>query len=70
MACGTGITASAIAYYLSKGWQVDEFEVSIKAKGGILHVSFKPNHDNDIPTFSDVWLTGPALQVFKGEFFL
>jgi diaminopimelate epimerase len=70
LACGTGVTASAMAYYLSKGWQVDKFEVSIRAKGGILHVSFKPNHDNDIPTFSDVWLTGPALQVFKGEFFL
>jgi diaminopimelate epimerase len=36
LACGTGITASAIVYYLSKGWQVDEFEVSIKAKDVIL----------------------------------
>jgi hypothetical protein len=43
------------------------FEVSIKAKGGLLHVSFRPNHDNEIPAFSDVWLTGPAVQVFKGE---
>lgn len=67
LACGTGVTASAIAYYLSKGWQVDEFEISVKAKGGLLHVGFKPNHEKDIPTFSNVWLSGPALQVFKGE---
>ena len=67
LACGTGVTAAAMAYYLSKGWQVDLFEVSLKAKGGVLHVSFRPNHDKDIPTFSDVWLTGPAVQVFKGE---
>lgn len=65
MACGTGVTAAAMAYYISKRWQVDLFEVSIKAKGGLLHVSFRPNHDNEIPTFSDVWLTGPAIQVFK-----
>ena len=67
LACGTGVTASAIAYYLSKGWQVDEFEISVKAKGGLLHVGFKPNHEKDMPTFSDVWLSGPAKQVFKGE---
>jgi diaminopimelate epimerase len=70
LACGTGVTAAAMAYYISKGWQVDLFEVSIKAKGGLLHVSFRPNHDNEIPTFSDVWLTGPAVQVFKGEIWI
>ena len=36
LACGTGVIASDMAYYLSKGWQVDEFEVSIKAKDVIL----------------------------------
>jgi|GEM_PF-7052730 len=36
LACGTGITASDMAYYLSKGWQEDEFEGCINAKGGIL----------------------------------
>ncbi len=70
LACGTGVTASAMAYYLSKGWQVDKFEVSIKAKGGILHVSFKPNHKSEFTTFTEVWLSGPAMQVFKGEVFV
>ncbi len=59
-----------MAYYLSKGWQVDEFEVSIKAKDVILQVSFKPNHESEFTTFSDVWLTAPAVQVFKGEIFV
>jgi len=61
LACGTGITASDIAYYLSKGRQVDKFEVSLKAKGGVLYVSFRPNHDKEILAFSDVWLTGLAV---------
>jgi len=70
LACGTGVTAAAMAYYVSKGWQVEEFEVSLKAKGGLLHVSFRPNHDNKVPTFSDVWLTGPAIQIFKGDIYV
>lgn len=44
-----------MANYLSKGWQVDEFEGSIKAKGGIFHVSFKPNHQGEFITFKEVW---------------
>jgi hypothetical protein len=36
LACVMGINASDMAYYLSKGCQVDEFEGCIKAKGGIL----------------------------------
>jgi len=36
LACGTGITASDMAYYLSLGRQVDKLEVSINVKGGIL----------------------------------
>lgn len=67
LACGTGVTASAIAYYIKNGWKVDDFEVSLQAKGGLLHVNFKPNHDSTIPTFTDIWLTGPAIKVFKGE---
>ena len=41
--------------------------MSLKAKARVLHVSFRPNHDKEILAFSDVWLTGPTVQVFKGE---
>jgi diaminopimelate epimerase len=68
LACGTGVAAAAIAYYISKGWQVDAFEVNLKTKGGELQVEFKPNHEKEIPSFSDIRLTGPAIQVFKGFF--
>jgi diaminopimelate epimerase len=70
LACVTRLTNSSISYYLSKDWKVDLFEVSIKAKGGILHVSFKPNHESEFTTFTEVWLSGPAVQVFKGEIWI
>ena len=40
---------------------MDKFEVILKAKGGVIHVSFRPNHDKEILAFSDVWLTGPTV---------
>ena len=46
---------------------MDKFEVILKAKGESIHVSFRPNNETEISTFSGVWLTGLAVQVFKGE---
>lgn len=62
LACGTGITASALATaYKDKK---DQGTYKVKAKGGNLEVRFerKGNH-----TFSDIWLKGPAKLVFKGS---
>ncbi len=53
MACGTGITASAIAAYLN-GNSLTRYV--IHARNDILMVSFKP--DNGV--FNEVFLTGPA----------
>jgi len=61
LACGTGITASAIAAVL-KG-HFDTNSVDVKARGGDLKVEFKVI-DKKI---SDIWLTGPATFVFEGE---
>ncbi|NOQ26123.1 MAG: diaminopimelate epimerase [Bacteroidales bacterium] len=62
LACGTGVTASAIsASFHSKS---DKNSYDIITKGGNLKVSFKRQEDN---TFNDIWLTGPATFVFKGE---
>ena len=62
--CGTGVTAAAIAYHLktNKG-----MEVPIKTKGGQLEVKFSENGKNrEGSVFENVWLCGPATQVFSG----
>ena len=61
LACGTGVTASAIASVL-KG-HFDTHSVNVRTKGGNLKVEFKIK-DKKI---SDIWLTGPATFVFEGK---
>ena len=63
LACGTGVTAAAMAHYLHQGLTKEDLILPIEAKGGQLEVRFKSkNH-----TFQDVWLCGPAKQVFSGR---
>jgi diaminopimelate epimerase len=62
LACGTGITAAAIASYYS-GKISHQEGVQVKARGGDLKVSFRTSPG----LFSDVYLEGPAKMVFKGE---
>ena len=65
-ACGTGITASAIASWLS-GAEPSEMEedgrvrYDVYAKRDRLAVDFVPSETSD--EFYDVWLTGPATYV-------
>ena len=63
-ACGTGVTASAIAAYLYTGGSRENFDIT--ALGGKLAVDFK--YDKKAGIFKDVYLTGPATFVFKTEF--
>ncbi len=60
--CGTGVTAAAIAYHLKTGGGTD---VPIKTKGGQLAVHFSKNTEGGL--FENVWLCGPATQVFGGN---
>ena len=64
LACGTGVTAAAIASYLHRGFERGRTEIPVHAKGGDLAVRFQANGDG---YFSDIWLCGPAEQVFEGE---
>lgn len=61
--CGTGVTAAGIVASIN-GLVASQSECHVKTLGGNLKVSFKRISDSE---FKDIWLTGPALQVFKGE---
>jgi len=60
LSCGTGVTAAAIAWSIIK----PEFtEALIDTLGGALKVSFQRKEE----VFTDVWLEGPAVFVYKGK---
>ncbi|WFO16295.1 diaminopimelate epimerase [Cellulophaga baltica 4] len=61
LSCGTGVTAAAIAMH--KTGKTTNSEVFIKALGGDLNIKFEVNDK----VYSNVFLTGPAKFVFKGE---
>ncbi len=59
--CGTGVTAVALAAYATG--KAASKKIYLKTPGGDLEVSFEENNNH----FSNIWLTGPAEFVFKGE---
>lgn len=61
LSCGTGVTAVALAMnYIG---ETDKNLITLNVEGGKLQVSFK----KDGQGFKDIWLIGPAIQVFKGS---
>jgi diaminopimelate epimerase len=64
LACGTGVTAAAIASFIAQGGTSGEAKIAVHTKGGELAVRFKANGDHK---FSEIWLCGPAVRVFEGE---
>lgn len=61
LSCGTGVTAVAIAMH--KTGMTSSEKITVEAVGGTLEIEFKTDD-----VYSDVYLKGPAKQVFKGEF--
>jgi diaminopimelate epimerase len=61
LSCGTGVTASVLVFAM-KNPRI-ESPCRVETKGGLLTVYFSRRHKG----FSDIWLEGPALFVFKGE---
>ncbi|WP_179349763.1 diaminopimelate epimerase [Winogradskyella pacifica] len=61
LSCGTGVTAVALAMHKSGKTKADK--ISLQTQGGPLNVTFSTN-DNG---YDNIWLIGPAEQVFKGE---
>ena len=62
LACGTGVTAAAIAWAV-KNEHFGQQSYQVQAAGGALSVKFDRHKDS----FKEVWLTGPATLVFQGE---
>jgi diaminopimelate epimerase len=61
LACGTGVTAAALLIHLARGLALP---LRVKVRGGdVLAVGAKTSGDS----FTDVTLTGPAVEVFSGE---
>ena len=60
-ACGTGVTAAAIAQIEDRS--AGDYVVNVAAKGGDLSVRL--HWDGESAT--DIWLIGPAQQVFSGD---
>ena len=61
LSCGTGVTASALAFaHNDNGYN----RVDVKTPGGNLAVEFYKTGET---SFNNIWLCGPAVFVFKGE---
>lgn len=61
LSCGTGVTAAAISMnYLGL---TQSTEINVLTKGGKLRVTFEKGENG----YKNIWLIGPATQVFKGE---
>jgi len=60
LSCGTGVTAVALAmHYIG---ETEKNHIHLETPGGHLQVSFLKKGDG----YEDIWLIGPAVQVFKG----
>jgi diaminopimelate epimerase len=62
LSCGTGVTAVAIAANASG--RATGNTIKLIVPGGELSVSFEKEGED---RYKNIWLTGPAEQVFKGE---
>jgi diaminopimelate epimerase len=59
--CGTGVTAAALV--AAAAGKLKENKVAVHTKGGVLNLSFERLEKG----YNNIWLTGPAEFVFKGE---
>lgn len=61
LSCGTGVTAAALS--LAHKSKIEAGKIKVNAVGGELQVGFRTKDSS----YVDVWLIGPAEQVYKGE---
>ncbi len=68
LACGTGVTASALAAHLHLAKEKAHNSFKIRTLGGLLEVSYTLVQTANGVAFQRVFLTGPAQKVFEGSF--
>jgi diaminopimelate epimerase len=61
LSCGTGVIAAALV----QGLEGASSPVKVKTLGGNLQISFEKDTAG---RFRNIYLIGPAVQVFKGEY--
>ncbi|MEM9052056.1 MAG: diaminopimelate epimerase [Bacteroidota bacterium] len=59
LSCGTGVTAAALATAI-----LGHQKKTVHTQGGILFVEFTATEEG----FQDIWLTGPVVKIFEGDF--
>ena len=64
LACGTGVTAVAIAMHATK--KTTSNHITLPVEGGELQVRFEEKNNR----YTNIYLSGPATFVFKGEIFI
>ena len=62
-ACGTGVTATALAWAQQRHFANGDYELPIRMRGGDFKVAFKMANCR----FSSIYLKGPATIAFKGQ---
>lgn len=60
LSCGTGVTAVALAMHAIG--KTSSEKITLQQPGGILHITFNKTEKG----YEDIFLIGPAMQVFKG----
>ena len=60
LSCGSGVTAAALCYAQTNKTNQS---VNVRTKGGLLKVDFEKENGS----FNNVYLTGPAQFVYRGE---
>lgn len=63
LACGTGVTAAAIAAHALFDGNNGNYQFAVSTPGGRLSVNFHAEENR----YTNVWLTGPAKKVFSGS---
>ncbi len=61
LSCGTGVVAAALVQSIEGG----QSPVKVKTLGGELQISFEKGDNH---SFTNIYLIGPALEVFKGSY--